>query len=122
MLNDGVDAVTGTFNRLADNATVNVSGQPFGIRYSGSSGNDVTLVRDGGSSSPGVLLKDSIFSNSPFRLCAAGSHMVFHRLQAPTNFIQWTSFGFATGGVGGTFTFADVNAFRYPSRFYRATN
>jgi hypothetical protein len=43
-------------------------------------------------------------------------------VQATTNFIQWTNIGFATGGVGGTFTFADTNAFKFKHRFYRTTN
>ena len=41
--NDGVDAVTGTFNGLAEGGTLTVSGQTFRISYVGGTGNDVTL-------------------------------------------------------------------------------
>lgn len=50
--NDGVDAVTGTFAGLGEGATVNISGVPFTISYTGEffgnagpgTGNDVVLI------------------------------------------------------------------------------
>ena len=42
--NDGADAVTGTFNGLAEGATVTVGGQNFSISYVGGDGNDVELM------------------------------------------------------------------------------
>lgn len=42
--NDGNDAVTGTFNGLAEGATVNVSGVVYTISYKGGDGNDVVLT------------------------------------------------------------------------------
>jgi len=122
ILNDGSDAVTGTFNALPENAIRNVSGKPFRTRYSGRSGNDVTLVREGGGANTGALLTDSLYTNGTFRLFAAGSNAVSYGVQATTSFRWWTNLGFATGGMGGTFTFAERNAFRHPSRFYRVTN
>ena len=43
--NDGVDAVVGTFQGLAEGATVLVNGMTFQISYVGGTGNDVTLTR-----------------------------------------------------------------------------
>lgn len=43
--NDGADAVAGTFNGLAQNATVFINGVPFRISYTGGSGNDVVLTQ-----------------------------------------------------------------------------
>jgi autotransporter-associated beta strand protein len=42
--NDGADAVTGTFNGLAQGATVMISGRAFTISYTGGTGNDVVLT------------------------------------------------------------------------------
>ena len=122
ILNDGIDAVSGTFNGLAENATVNVSGQPFRIHYAGGSGNDVTLVRDSGTADTRPQLTQSLYTNGTFRLFGAGSNAVIYSIQATTDFVQWTNIGTATGGVGGSFTFADTNAFRFRYRFYRTTN
>jgi hypothetical protein len=122
ILNDGADAVNGTFNGLAEDATVNVGGQLFSIHYAGGSGNDVTLVRDGGTISVGPQLTGSLYTNGTFRLFGVGSNTVVYSIQATTNFIQWTDIGTATGGVGGSFSFADANAFRFPYRFYRTAN
>ena len=44
--NDGADAVTGTFDGLAEGATVTVDGRGFVLSYVGGDGNDVTLTRD----------------------------------------------------------------------------
>lgn len=47
--NDGTDAVSGTFNGLADGATVTINGINFFLSYyGGSNGNDVTLTQAGG--------------------------------------------------------------------------
>ncbi len=42
--NDGTDAVIGTFNGLAEGATVTINGQAFTITYKGGTGNDVVLT------------------------------------------------------------------------------
>ena len=44
--NDGMDAVSGTFNGLANGATVVIGGQSFKILYNGGDGNDVVLFKD----------------------------------------------------------------------------
>jgi autotransporter-associated beta strand protein len=43
--NDGSDAVTTTFNGLAQGATLTANGIPFRVSYSGGSGNDVVLTQ-----------------------------------------------------------------------------
>ena len=42
--NDGTDAVTGTFDGLAEGATLTLSGRTYQISYAGGTGNDVTLT------------------------------------------------------------------------------
>ncbi|WPZ34021.1 DUF4347 domain-containing protein [Thalassobaculum sp. OXR-137] len=42
--NDGVDAVTGAFDGLAEGATLTIGGSTFQISYLGGTGNDVTLT------------------------------------------------------------------------------
>lgn len=44
ILNDGSDAVSGTFNGLAEGAMVSANGYQFRISYVGGDGNDVTLT------------------------------------------------------------------------------
>jgi autotransporter-associated beta strand protein len=50
--NDGTDAVVGTFNGLPEGATFSVGGSLFQISYVAGSGNDVTLTRVGGATTP----------------------------------------------------------------------
>jgi hypothetical protein len=52
IVNDGVDAVTGTFAGLPEGATVNFNGVALTISYAGGDGNDVTLAAPG--SAPAV--------------------------------------------------------------------
>jgi hypothetical protein len=50
--NDGSDAVTGTFNGLAQNAKVTVNSYTYKISYTGGTGNDVTLTVTGTPGAP----------------------------------------------------------------------
>jgi hypothetical protein len=120
--NDGVDAVQGTFNGLAENAQITVSGQPFRIHYAGGSGNDVTLVRDSGSVITGPQLSVGAYGNGTFQLLGVGGASAVYTIQATTNFIQWTNIGSATGDVSGKFNIFDTNASNFRYRFYRTTN
>ncbi|MFM9959810.1 MAG: beta strand repeat-containing protein, partial [Planctomycetaceae bacterium] len=54
--NDMTDAVTGTFNGLAEGATVTINGVNFKISYVGGTGNDVVLL-------PGSTITASIVGN-----------------------------------------------------------
>jgi hypothetical protein len=120
ILNDNTDAVTGTFNGLPQNATVNVNGQSFQVRYNGGTGNDVVLVRGAGTA--GAQLANGGFSNGAFNLKGTGGASTIYVVQASTNFLQWSNIGSATGNLSGAFTFNDTNAFRYRYRFYRTAN
>jgi hypothetical protein len=80
--NDGTDAVSGTFNGLAEQATVTINGVNFKISYVGGTGNDVTLsaagttltldgsnnlvITDTGSTSNDALTIQSDTTNSVF--------------------------------------------------------
>lgn len=78
--NDGSDAVTGTFNGLAQNGKVYIGGQLFQINYAGGTGNDVVLTRLV-TPPPPVLTIEPVAANAvrlrwptndpPFRLIAA---------------------------------------------------
>ena len=46
--NDGADAVTGTFDGLAEGATIQFNGAAYEITYQGGTGNDVVLTLDSG--------------------------------------------------------------------------
>jgi len=116
--NDGVDAVTGTFSGLAENASLTVGLQTFSIHYAGGSGNDVTLVRVAG---PPVLISAGL-TNGKWQFSGVGSPAGIYAIQATTNFVTWTNLGFATGDLGGNISFIDTNAFRFKYRYYRTTN
>ncbi|HUL51081.1 MAG TPA: hypothetical protein VLU94_00715 [Candidatus Nitrosotalea sp.] len=119
--NDGTDPVNGTFNGLTENSSLNVGGQSFRIHYAGSSGNDVTLVRD--ALPPGAQLATTGgLTNGVWRFSGIGTPSGIYTIQATTNFIQWTNIGSATGDLSGNFNVADSNAFRFQYRFYRTTN
>lgn len=48
LLNDGTEAITGTFAGLPEGATVMVGTQTYAISYAGGDGNDIVLTRTGG--------------------------------------------------------------------------
>ena len=117
--NDGVYAVSGTFNGLPENSLVTVGTQPFRIHYAGGSGNDVTLVRV--ASSP-VLRSPSALTNGNWQFTGVGTPSGIYTILATTNFLTWTNVGFATGDLSGNLIFTDTNAFLFQYRFYRTTN
>lgn len=63
--NDGTDAVTGTFNGLANGASVTVGSATFNIYYNGGTGNDVVLIATGGTNSAPttVYVEDDAWSS-----------------------------------------------------------
>lgn len=42
--NDDADAISGTFNGLAEGATVTIDGEPYALSYTGGDGNDAVLI------------------------------------------------------------------------------
>jgi hypothetical protein len=115
-------ATTGSFNGLAENTQLTISGQPFRIHYAGGSGNDVVLVRDSGGVATGPQLSSGGYTNKTFRLLGVGGGSTIYTIQASTNFSQWTNIGNATGDISGNFNFTDTNAANFIRRFYRTTN
>jgi len=67
--NDGADAVSGTFNNLAEGATFTISGYVFKISYVGGSGNDVVLTVQSVPASPDAGL--GLLTNNPAAVLAA---------------------------------------------------
>jgi hypothetical protein len=120
--NTTANPTTGTFNGLAENAQLTISGQPFRIHYSGGNGNDVVLVRDSGGVATGPDLSSGGYTNKTFRLLGVGGGSTIYSIQASTNLLQWTNVGLATGDISGNFIFIDTNATNFRSRFYRTTN
>lgn len=119
--NDGGDAVGGAFAGLAENFPVSVGGQIFRLHYSGGTGNDVTLVRDGVIVGP--LL--SLLGASNGGMCVSGESAIpltAFTVRASTNLVNWTKIGTATSDVSGAWSFVNTNAWRYSRRFYGTTN
>jgi autotransporter-associated beta strand protein len=58
--NDGVDAVTGTFNGLAQGATLTIGAQQFQISYTGGDGNDVVLTQITGFPRPTLSIQQAL--------------------------------------------------------------
>lgn len=88
--NDGTDAVTGTFNGLAEGASVTLGGRNFTISYRGGDGNDVVLTD---ASTPTTTTLTSSAANSVF-----GQSVTFTAVVAPST---------GTGAPTGTVTFRD---------------
>ena len=53
LVNDGTDAVVGTFNGLPEGAIFNVNGRPFSITYKAGSGKNDVMIRFIGTGTPG---------------------------------------------------------------------
>jgi autotransporter-associated beta strand protein len=62
--NDGTDAVTGTFNGLAEGATVTINGGNFRISYVGGTGNDVVLISTNSAPTAIALSNSSLAENA----------------------------------------------------------
>jgi fibronectin-binding autotransporter adhesin len=119
--NTTASGTTGSFNGLAENAQLTISGQPFRIHYVGGDGNDVVLVRDS-LAGVGPQLSNGGYTNKTFRVLGAGGGSTIFTIQASTNLVQWTNIGTATGDISGHFNFTDTNAVNFIRRFYRTTN
>ena len=78
--NDGTDAVTGTFNGLAEGATFSVGGYVFKVTYKGGDGNDVVLSVVSVPSSPntgfGILTKNPLLTAGGVFAAAAGMAII----------------------------------------------
>jgi fibronectin-binding autotransporter adhesin len=119
--NDGTDAINGTFAGLPENSLITVGAQDFRIHYTGGTGNDVTIVRDGVVTGP--QLGAPTYATNSFIFNGTGAiPLTSFTVRASTNLTTWTNIGVVTSSANGTWTFIDTNAWRYMYRFYNTTN
>jgi hypothetical protein len=71
------------------------------------------------SSTPATLSLVKLADGS-MKISAAGSSNAAYLVQATTNFVSWSTLSTNTADINGAFTFTDVNATQFKSRFYRA--
>ncbi len=115
ILNDGADAIVGTFTNLPEGSLLQSNNVPLRISYVGGSGNDLTFT---------VLAKPNftntiILTNRLIKLSGTGASGQPIIIQASTNLTQWLDL--TTNSVtGGIFSFTDSNAPSFTRRFYRA--
>jgi hypothetical protein len=120
--NDGVDAVSGTFNNLPQNALITNGATVLRLSYTGGDGNDVTLTTISGTP-PSTLTSIASQTNGFQQLTGLGQSNLTYTIQAASNLnpvIQWLNIGASTASVSGVFFFTDTNAPLFPMRFYRA--
>lgn len=93
--NDGTDAVTGTFNGLAEGATVTINSIPFIISYAGGvGGNDVVLIQAGTATYIGTPVADTLelreatIAGQDFIQYYIGGVLTDQRLSATVSAIQ----------------------------------
>lgn len=114
IINDGTDAMIGTFAGLPEGSITNVNGIPWRISYVGGSGNDLTFTPV-----KPTFANISLLANDRARIDGTGAPGLPIVLQTTTNLTLWTDLStvIATNGV---FTLTATNAPYFPRRFYRA--
>ena len=128
--NDGTDAVTGTFNGVAEGGTVLLNGKTFSITYHGGDGNDVVLRFTGTGLAPPVItvFTSTAFSSpgTPMRhehFEVLGPPGVLHQVQYSGDLQSWNPLAIsgtpnAQGQLTLNFDFPDYSSLSYPL-FYR---
>lgn len=128
--NDGSDAVTGTFNGIAEGGTVLLNGKTFTITYHGGDGNDVVLSFTGAGLTPPVItvFTSTAFSSpgTPMRhehFEVLGPPGVLLQVQYSGNLQSWTPLAIsgtpnAQGQLTLNFDFPDFSSLSDPL-FYR---
>jgi autotransporter-associated beta strand protein len=118
--NDGADAVIGTFNGLAEGATITSGLIQYTISYQGGTGNDVVLTQISAPPAPQItaLTKPG---NGPAHLSGTGLVGYSYQVQANTNLAttNWVNLGSVPTDWNGGISFTDTNAPSHPQRFYR---
>jgi hypothetical protein len=115
ILNDGADAIVGTFTNLPEGSLLQSNNVPLRVSYVGGSGNDLTFT---------VLAKPNftnttVLGNKRIQLAGTGASGQPIVIEASTNLTQWLDL--TTNSVtGGIFSFTDSNAPSFTRRFYRA--
>lgn len=118
--NDGVDAVSGTFNGLPEGATVTVGLNQYTISYQGGTGNDVVLTQTATPPPPQI----TAITKGPggvIQLTGSGLANTAYHIQAKGNLstTNWVSIGAANANGSGVLNFTDEEASLHPIRFYR---
>lgn len=120
LLNDGADAITGTFAGLPEGAVFPLGGQFFSISYHAGTGNDVVLTRVNAPAQFGGLTRQP---GGQMQLQGTGEPGLSYVVQGNTNLNftnDWLNLGTVPANGAGLFQFLDTNAPQHPRRFYRA--
>ena len=118
--NDGVDAVNGTFNGLAEGATVTASLLQYAISYKGGTGNDVVLTQTAVPPSPQITQLTKL-PNGQMQITGTGivGATYFVEATATLGTPNWSDIGSIAADWNGVIKFTDPSAVNFPQRFYR---
>jgi hypothetical protein len=119
--NTGSAPVSGTFNGLAENAILAVSGQLFRLNYQGGDGNDVTLTRIANTNAQPQFNQITRTRAGTIQFAATGLAGLTYTVQANADLTttNWVNLGAITADALGHLVFTDASAALYPARFYR---
>ncbi|HKX60540.1 MAG TPA: autotransporter-associated beta strand repeat-containing protein, partial [Verrucomicrobiae bacterium] len=121
VMNDGNDAVVGTFKGLPEGATTNVNGAQFHITYAGGTGNDVVLTQLTVAPPP-QLGSITRLNNGQIQIAGTGVPGLLYNIEATSDLgtPNWVHLG-ATLALPpmGALEFIDIDAANLPQRFYR---
>jgi hypothetical protein len=118
--NDGVDAVTGTFNGLPEGATVAEGLIQYSISYHGGTGNDVVLTQIAGLPAPTITLLSKL-PEGQMQITGKGISGYAYQIEANSNLgtTNWSILGNVVANWNGDMNFTDADALNHPQRFYR---
>jgi hypothetical protein len=123
LVNDGTDAVVGTFAGLPEGAVFSAGGQVFTISYrAGSGGNDVVVTRV--NAPPSHFTNIGFVNSNVVELRGIGLSNVNYAIQANTNLLttNWINIGIAAADGSGNFFFDASNSTSFPIRFFRVVS
>jgi autotransporter-associated beta strand protein len=120
IVNDGADAVSGTFNGLPEGATVTSGLVQFTISYHGGTGNDVVLTQTGVPPLPQItqIIK---LPNGQMQIIGKGLEGHTYQIEANSNLgtTNWSVLGSVEANWNSEINFTDDEAANFPQRFYR---
>ncbi|HEX5218042.1 MAG TPA: autotransporter-associated beta strand repeat-containing protein [Verrucomicrobiae bacterium] len=120
IVNDGADAVSGTFNGLPEGSTVTAGFQQYRISYQGGTGNDVVLTQIGVPPAPEITQIAKLPSGQ-IQITGSGIIGAACQVEATSNLStpNWSVIGELPADWNGKINFTDVEANNHPQRFYR---
>jgi len=118
--NDGVDAISGTFNGLPEGATVPYGVLNYTISYVGGTGNDVVLTQTTQPQAPQVNAINKQL-NGQMTITGHTENGAALDVLAATNLpsTNWVTVGVSYADGFGAFSFTDTNAASFKQRYYR---